>query len=78
MMSAIRSMGRRKSMKKQNIGWRTGWLLLFIVITCLGWSGLAYGADGYGVWVQGTKVTEKNATDVLGDGTVTYDAKKRH
>lgn len=30
-------------------------------------------ADPYNVWICGTQVTSDNASDVLGDGTVTYD-----
>lgn len=31
-------------------------------------------ADDYNVWVKGVRVTTDNASDVLGDGTVSYDA----
>lgn len=31
--------------------------------------------QGYFLWVAGTAVTEENAHDVLGDGTVSYDLK---
>ena len=31
----------------------------------------------YGVWVGGVKVTSKNAKNVLGDGHVSYNAKKK-
>ncbi len=35
---------------------------------------VAFGADSYEVWVGGIQVTSDNANDVLGDGTVSYDA----
>lgn len=31
-------------------------------------------AGDYNVWVKGVRVTTDNASDVLGDGTVSYDA----
>ena len=33
----------------------------------------ACGALRYDIWVAGVRVTEENASDVLGDGTVSYD-----
>ena len=34
----------------------------------------ASAADSYDLWVNNTQVTAQNAADVLGDGTVSYDA----
>lgn len=33
----------------------------------------AWAAD-HDVWVEGVQITDENASDVLGDGTVRYDA----
>ena len=46
-------------------------LALCAALLCAG----AWAADGeYNIWVDGARVTDANAADVLGDGTVSYDA----
>lgn len=46
-------------------------LVLCAALLCVG----ALAAEGeYDLWVDGEQVTEANAADVLGDGTVSYDA----
>ena len=46
-------------------------LALCAALLCAG----AWAADGeYDIWVDGARVTDANAADVLGDGTVSYDA----
>ncbi len=60
-------------MKSQKRKWQ-GWLLLLAVVLCLGWGRSAQAVKEYPIWVQGTQVTQDNASDVLGDGTVKYNA----
>ena len=48
-------------------------ILLFTMIVMLCTCVFA-SAEEYGVWVGGVQVTSDNAEDVLGDGTVSYDA----
>ena len=35
------------------------------------------GTVTYGIWIQGTEVTENNYSDVLGDGSVSYDPQEK-
>lgn len=35
---------------------------------------VAFAEESYNLWVGGVQVTSANASDVLGDGTVSYDA----
>ena len=45
-------------------------LTLLMILGCLPNLSLTASAANYGVWVLGTRVTDANKGDVLGDGTV--------
>lgn len=49
-------------------------ILVLALVLMLGIPALANEAEVYPVWVGGVQVTAGNAQDVLGDGTVSYDA----
>ena len=49
-------------------------VLVTLFAMCLVCTLSASAADGYDLWVNNTQVTAQNAADVLGDGTVSYDA----
>ena len=49
-------------------------LTLCMVLTLLPTAALAGTVTDYGIWVGTTNVTSENASNVTGDGTVTYDA----
>ncbi|MBR6727711.1 MAG: hypothetical protein IKM08_05920, partial [Clostridia bacterium] len=49
-------------------------VLATLCVLCLVCTLSASAADGYDLWVNNTQVTAQNAADVLGDGTVSYDA----
>ena len=47
---------------------------LFIVLLCVFVFPVALSADeGYALYVGGVQVTNDNASDILGDGTASYD-----
>ena len=48
-------------------------LTLLMILGCLPNLSLMASAANYGVWVLGTRVTDANKGDVLGDGTVSYN-----
>ena len=48
-------------------------LSFVMIITALSALPFSAFADDYGVWVGGTQVTNTNAEDVFGDGTVSYN-----
>lgn len=49
-------------------------ILALVLVLMLGIPALANEVEAYPVWVGGVQVTAGNAQDVLGDGTVSYDA----
>ena len=49
-------------------------VLATLCVLCLVCTLSASATDGYDLWVNNTQVTAQNAADVLGDGTVSYDA----
>lgn len=49
-------------------------LLLALCMVCTLLPVTASAATSYNIWVGGTQVTDTNAADVLGDGTVSYDS----
>ncbi|BAK99799.1 putative surface layer protein [Oscillibacter valericigenes Sjm18-20] len=49
-------------------------LCLCMALTLLPTAVLASDTTGYNVWIGGVQVTSTNASDVLGDGTVSYSA----
>lgn len=53
-------------------GWVTGLMVCVMLLALL--PGAALAADNDNLWVNGKQVTSDNAGDVLGDGTVSYDA----
>lgn len=62
----------RYCMKKRLL---SGLLLLAMLLTLLPTMALADDVVHYGISVSETPVTSRNCTDVLGDGTVSYDPK---
>lgn len=53
-------------------GWVTGLMVCVMLLALL--PGAALAADNYDLWVNGVQVTSDNAGDVLGNGTVSYNA----
>ena len=62
-------------MKKKIIGVLFALTLIFTAIAFTSPAILSVSAEdfGYGIFVGGTEITEANASDVLEDGTVSYD-----
>ena len=54
-------------------------LTLILILSLLPVSGIniARAAAGQNIWVGGTEITDENAADVFGDGTVSYDLTTR-
>ena len=48
-------------------------LMVLITILCIGLS-LNVNAASYDIWIGSTRVTDENASDILGDGTVHFDS----
>ena len=58
---------------KKTLRWSVLLTLLLVCVTIPVMAQRAEAAD-YDVWVGDTQVTDENKTDVLDDGTVSYDA----
>ena len=52
-------------------------LTLLLIITCTACTSYYEDYAIYGLWVAGVKVTTRNSSDVLGDGTVSYEGDGR-
>lgn len=53
------------------------WILLLVMLIAFAPAHVHAQAGKYDIWVGGIQVTDENAHDVLGDGSVSYDPENK-